>query len=287
MTERPGGRMSCVLFGAVAALSAPMAAQAYHTVSAARVAMGEEDLRVNVTFAAGELRLLPGDGRTLYQGELYFDNQKFRPVTEYDVRTRTLRFGISSRSAARGDIERPQRMELALAPQVPIDLATTLGAAEAEFELGGLSLKSVTINSGAAAAHLYFSSPNRIRCSALHLKTGAAEFRAERLGNARCESMVFTGGVGDVTLDFTGEWGDSPQIHEVGIKLGLGQLTLRLPRSVGIAIEVDRFLATFDHAGMTKVGSNYLSRGYDSASTKLHITLKAILGDIDIDWVER
>ncbi len=90
-----------------------------------------------------------------------------------------------------------------------------------------------------------------------------------------------------MTLDFTGDWTNGYSIHEADIKLGLGQLTLRLPKDVGIAIEVDRFLASFDRVGLTKAGSSYLSIGYDSANTKLHITLKAVLGDIDIEWVER
>jgi hypothetical protein len=268
---------------------APTLGQSYRTVSATRVAMGEEHLEVIVTFAAGVLRVMPGDGRTLYQGEVYFDDQKFRPVTEYNDQTQSLRFGIDTRdgTAKVGKIERPQRLDLALAPQVPTDFTASLGAVEAELELGGLSLESIAINSGAAAAHVYFSSPNRIACTTLHLMTGAAEFRAVRLGNARCRRLVFAGGVGDVTLDFTGEWMAQRPIHEADIKLGLGQLTLRLPRTIGIAIEVDRFLATFERSGLTKVGSSYLSHGYDSASTKLHITLKAVLGDIDIEWVER
>ncbi|UCG85330.1 MAG: hypothetical protein JSW71_15530 [Gemmatimonadota bacterium] len=290
MTNRATTRwLLCVLSVAVAVPPAPTLAQSYRTVSATRVAMGEEYLRVGVTFAAGVLRVMPGDGRTLYQGEIVFDDQKFRPVTDYDARTQSLRFGIERRDGVTkvGKIERPQRLDLSLAPNVPTDLTTSLGAAEAELELGGLSLKSLDINSGAAAAHVHFSSPNRIACSTLHLKTGAAEFRAERLGNARCERVVFVGGVGDVTLDFTGQWADRRAICEADIKLGLGQLTLRLPKTVGVAIEIDRFLATFERAGLTKVGSSYVSYGYDLASTKLHITLKAVLGDIDIEWVER
>ena len=262
--------------------------QSYRTVTATRVAMGEEWLRVNVEFAAGILRLLPGDGRTLYQGELYYDDDKFRPVTDYDAATHSLRFGIESREEGfkHSKLEHPQRLELALAPQVATDITVSLGAAEAELELGGLSLTSIEINSAAAKARVAFGQPNRVECSGLHLRTGAAEFRAEQLGNAHCKRIVFAGGVGDVTLDFTGDWANGYGIHEADIRLGLGQLTLRLPKDVGIAIEVDRFLASFDRVGLTKAGSSYLSNGYDSADTKLHITLKAVLGDIDIEWVE-
>jgi hypothetical protein len=288
VTHRAARWLVGVLCGPVVALPSATLAQSYSTVSAARMAMGEQHLQVDITFAAGIMRVMPGDGRTLYRGEIHFDDQKFRSLTEYDPQTQSLRFGIDPRegTAKVGKLEHPQELHLSLAPQVPTNLAASLGAAEAEFELGDLSLESIVINSGAAATHVYFSSPNRIRCSTLHLKTGAAEFRAERLGNARCQHIVFTGGVGDVTLDFTGEWTYQRTTYEADIKLGLGQLTLRLPKNLGIAIEVDRFLATFERARLTKMGSSYLSYGYDAASTKLHITLKAVLGDIDIEWVE-
>jgi hypothetical protein len=162
-----------------------------------------------------------------------------------------------------------------------------LEAAEAEIELGDLSLTSVEINSGAAHAWVDFSQPNRIECSELALKTGAAELRVESLGNSRCAQIHFTGGVGDVTLDFTGDWSGETAVYKAGLKLGLGQLTLRLPRDLGVAIEVDRFLASFDRTGFNRVGSSYLSREYDSADIKLHIALRAVLGDIDVEWIER
>jgi len=278
-----------VLLGMCVLSPAPATTQSYRTVTATRVAMGEESLRLNVEFAAGILRLGPGDGRTLYQAELYYDHDKFRPVTDYDAATHSLRFGIESRGEGfkHNKLEHPQRLELTLAPQIPTHLTASLAAAEAEFELGGLSLTSIEINSAAAKARVAFGQPNRVECSELHMQTGAAEFHAEQLGNARCERIVFAGGVGDVTLDFTGDWADGYGIHEADIKLGLGQLTLRLPKDVGVAIEVDRFLASFDRVGLTKVGSSYLSDRYDDDDTKLHIILKTVLGDIDIEWVER
>ena len=280
---------SVVFLGAALFTPAILSAQSYRSVSASRLVMGEKSLRVDIEFAAGKLRVTPGDGRTLYQGEIFYDEGKFQSITDYDARTHTLHFGLKTRegSGKLGRLEHPQRLDLSLAPQVPTALTTSLGAAEAEIELGGLSLTSVEINSGAAQALVNFSQPNRVDCSALSLGTGAAELRVESLGNARCEKIRFAGGVGDVTLDFTGEWSEETAIYQADIKLGLGQLTLRFPKNIGVAIEVDRFLASFDRAGLSKAGSSYLSHGYDAAKIKLHIALKAVLGDIDIEWVER
>ncbi|MFQ5703529.1 MAG: toast rack family protein [Gemmatimonadales bacterium] len=280
-------RVAAICAGCVLLVNGTLAAQSFRTVTAARLTGDGESLRVNVEFAAGVLRLMPGDSRTLYRGEIYYNEEKYRPVTRYRSRQHSLTFGLKSRS---GDIrvrkiKSEQRLDLALAPQVPTRLTINIGAAEAHVELGDLSITDATIKSGAAKTTVGFDRPNRTECSRLEISAGAAEFRAAHLGNARCKHVMFDGGVGDVTLDFTGV--DLPRNMEAQVKLGLGQLTLRLPENLGVSIEMNRFLASFDDSGFDKRGSDYVSHNYDAALSKLHISIKAVLGDIDVEWVGR
>jgi len=288
MSPFTGGRTIFVLGCLCTLAQTSLHGQSFRTVSATRVASGETSLNVRIEFAAGKLHLKPGDGRMLYQGEIYYDDDRFDSNTDYDPDRRMLDFGLDTRDGGMrlGSLETPQRMDLALSPHIPTRLTIELGAVEASIELGGMTISAVDLTIGAAKAHLSFSEPNRGDCRTLDLTVAAAEFHAERLANSRCETISFEGGVGDITLDFTGDW-----VHgvtrEAEIELGLGQLTLRLPRSLGVAIEVDRFLASFDRAGFRKSGSRYVSEGYEAASKKLVVSIKAVLGDIDIDWVER
>ncbi len=263
-------------------------AQSYRTVTATRTVNAEDSLHVRVTFVAGRLRIAPSDGRSLYQGELYYDEDKFRPDVDYDADDWQLEFGLEARRGGFrfGRIERPQRLDLALAPQIPLRMEIKLGAAEANVELGGMSLVSATIGSGASETQVTFSRPNRVQCRWLILEAGVAEFRATDLGNSRCEQISFEGGVGDVTLDFGGDWSGDANVN-VDVRLGLGQLTLRLPRGVGIAIDVERFLASFNHSELQKRGDRYVTEEYDGASARLDISIKAALGDIDVQWIER
>ncbi len=260
-------------------------AQSFRTVTATRLTQNEESLRVNVEFAAGILQLVPGDGRTLYQGEIYYDEDKYRPVTRY--RPGSLNFSLKSRgdNIRLGKLKTAQRLDLSLAPQVPTRLTMSMGAAEAHIELGGLSITHASIKVGAAKVTVGFSRPNRTPCSELTMNAGAAEFHAEHLGNSRCKRIVFEGGVGDVTLDFTGS--ELADDTEAQIKLGLGQLVLRLPEDLGVTVDVSRFLASFDDSGFEKRGSGYVSRNYGGARSRLHISIKAVLGDIDVELVGR
>lgn len=277
-----------LLAGVCTLLVGGLHAQSFRTISATRLARNEQSLRVRVEFAAGMLSLKPGDSRTLYQGEIYYDEDSFDASTDYEPDRRALYFGLDNREGEfrLGRLEEPQRLDLELNPHIPIRLVLELGAVEAEIELGGMTISDLDLSTGAAETSLSFSEPNRGECRSLDLTVAAAEFHGRKLANSRCETINFEGGVGDITLDFSGDWTNATTT-DAEIRLGLGQLTLRLPRNLGVALEVDRFLASFDRAGFRKRGSRYVSEGYESTTKKLTVYIKAVLGDIDIDWVGR
>jgi predicted membrane protein len=112
---------------------------------------------------------------------------------------------------------------------------------------------------------------------------GAARFEAEGLGNLNCEDLSFSGGVGDVALDFTGNWRTD---GTVDIDMGLGSLTLRLPKGLGVSVHKSSVLASFDSQGLIKRGQVYYSEGFDKADRKLNINIDAALGSIKVLWVE-
>ncbi len=263
-------------------------AQSFRTVTASRIHADEESLHVELQFGAGELAVERGNGRALYRTSLRYLEEKFRPITRYDERGRRLRVGIEPRKGSLniGTLKTPQRLELFLSPSVPLDLNADVGAAEATLELGGLSIAAIDIKAGAADATVSFDRPNLITCRTLAIKTGAAEFRALGLGNSRCARLTFAGGAGDITLDFTGEWNEAATM-EADVKLTFGALQLRFPRHVGVTVTVDRLLASFDGSSFTRRGSQYVSEGFESARATMNLSLKAVVGDIDVVWVER
>ena len=63
----------------------------------------------------------------------------------------------------------------------------------------------------------------------------------------------------------------------------LGSMTLRLPREVGIRIELDRALAGFEHEGMYKRGGNvWVSDNWDTAERRLRIKAETAFGKFRI-----
>ncbi|MEE8117627.1 MAG: hypothetical protein V3T28_11005 [Gemmatimonadales bacterium] len=280
-------RRSLFLAAGVAVVAAQMAsAQSYRTLVESRNVTDETTLRVNIEFVIGEFLLGPARNDVLYRMALVYDEDRFEPdVSFHDGRDR-LDIGFSwTHGTGLHDTDKlHQRLDLALSPDVPLDLRITFGAAAGDIELGGLSLTEAVIKTGASQSTIRFSEPNRITCERLVFQVGAAQFEALQLGNSRCRSIELNGAVGKMLLDFTGEWSDAVTTH-AQIKMGLGKLLLRLPESLGVRLDVDRFLVGLDRSGFLERGGAYYSTSYDTAARKLTIEIQAALGTIEIDWV--
>ncbi len=274
---------------AVAALWAvtSASAQTLRTLTSARQLHGESQLNVEVNYAVGELTLAPAAAGDLYRMELKYDEDKFVPVREYDPDGAALRLGLRSlrdHTSLRGrhNDETPS-LDVALTGEVPLTLRVQVGAAEANVELGGLQLRRLAYKTGASESHVRFSRPNTADCEAMVFEVGAAEFTASDLGNANCRRLSFHGGVGDVTLDFSGQWRVSANAD---VKVGLGSLKLEIPRDLGVAITLNRFLASFDQEGFTKRGGVWYSDNYNTARTRLTLYVSTSFGGVDVQWVD-
>jgi len=280
-------RSTSLLFAAAfVAAAPPLGAQTWRTLTSARQYHGEDSLAVSVTYAAGEFRLGPGEPGSLYRMELRYDEDRFTPVRVYDPEGPRLTLGVRGPargvSFASGRGGGPaQSLDVFLSPEVPLRLNLELGAVRSWVDLGGLALRSVRYRTGASETELRFSRPNPERCDLLVLEAGAAGFRAFSIGNANCRQVRFSGGMGEVSLDFSGSWQGE---MSADLDVAVGSFTLMLPRDAGIAIRVSRFLASFDKTGFVRRGDTYYSSRYDSARRHLTIGIRAIFGGVDVVW---
>jgi hypothetical protein len=265
----------------------PRVNPAWRTVTATQGLRGEHSMTINVQYGAGRFHLTPGTGDELYRMQLRYDENTFMPVREYDAATQTLRLGVKGRSGGRIRVrsrhnDAPPSMDLALTPSIPLTLNLEMGAVEADADLGGLNLRHVTFRTGASESHLRYTRPNAAPCEELTIEAGAAELHAEQLANANCARVSFNGGVGEVTLDFSGTWRRSMTAN---INVGVGSLKLRLPRVVGVSVQLNRFLASFDAAGFEKHGDTYVTTNFEGARYRLVMNVNASIGGVDVEWI--
>lgn len=258
--------------------------QDWRTTTIMRQATTEQSLDVEVGYGAGRLEIEPARGRMLYQASVRYDARTFRPMTSYaDGR---LRIGLDthrSLSLPRDGDADGGRMTLRLGRGVPLDLDLEFGAAQAEIELGGLSMRSLHLATGASETRVRFSEPNPIALERIEFDMGAADFSARGLGHANAREIRLNGGVADMELDFSGAWRGDTNLE---IDFGLGSLTLRIPREVGVRVEKETLLAGFTAPRMSRRGDAYYSDNWDSAQRHLTVRIDGAFGDITLDWID-
>ncbi len=279
------------VFAAAAALlsvvAMPASAQTYQQLTSARRATSEQSLGVKVEFAVGRFRLQAASQGQLYRADLLYDADKFTPTVTYDPATHELDASIDG-SDHGGDVHyrngSKQHLYLDLDPDVPLALDLEFGAALATMDLGGLTLSSVQIQTGASADTLRVSSPTKGTCSSFTIKVGAAEFHGDRLGNLQCDNLSVETGVGSVDLDLSGSWPNGTS-RSLSVKAGFAKVSIALPRGVGVRLHEERFLSATDRPGFTKRGSDYYSAGYDSAAAHLDLNVTTTMGVMELRWV--
>lgn len=273
---------------ALSLIAGSASAQGMRAFTTFRQLHGETRLQATLDYRAGGLRVAPGRATELYRMDASYDEERYLPTSDFDAATGAVSLGI--RPAGEGGLrvvsERQLRQDanVAFSPAVDLDLDITLGAVDADLDLGGLSLTELTMQAGASQAVIRFSQPNRTRCRFVEVTAGAAEVTMLGLGNSRCDRIDFEGGMGKVMLDFDGAWTSSAQ---AAVKMAMGELTLRLPRRVGVRLTLDRFLASFDPAGLVRAGNGFESPGYDRAERRLDIDVTTAVGGVRVEWVDQ
>ena len=262
-------------------------AQTMRPFSTFRQLHGETRLTARVEYGAGSIRVEPGPPGELYRMNLTYDADRFVPVSDFDASSRVVDLGLSARGEAGVRVVSRQQLQqaavLSFSPRVDLDLELSLGAAAADLELGGLRISELDLKTGASQATVRFSRPNPARCRRASFSAGAAGVEVLGLGNSRCDEIAFEGGVGKVLLGFDGATSSSARVL---VKMTVGGITLRLPRTAGVRITMDKFLSSFEPAGLIRRGNAFVSPNYDGAKRRLDFDLTTAMGGVELEWAD-
>lgn len=269
------------MLGAVllASASLPAHAQDIKTVSQSRAISGQENLDVQITYGAGILSVGPAERGILYAIDLRYDERQLEPVTRFS--DNRLEVGVETRGR-NVDLENEDdgRLDLKLAPGLPMDLRLEFGAGRATVDLGGLALRDLDIETGASESRIDVSRPNPQVLRRAEFNVGAADFEATNLANLNLEELVVNAGVGRVALDFSGTL---RRDLSVDVDMGLGALELLMPEGVGVRIEKSSFLTSFNADGFDRRDGVYYSANWDSATRRITVDVSAAFGSITVE----
>lgn len=224
-------------------------------------APGGEGTRLAISFGGGDLTLAPG-AQQLVEGTATYNLSDLKPqVITQDSRIEIKQGDLRTVLNPSG-IKNDWNFKLGGAV---MDLSVSAGAYKGVYELGGLSLTSLTIKDGASTVDLAFSAPNRADMTLLRYETGASTVKLRGLANANFNTMVFNGGAGDYTLDFSGSL---QRAATITISTGISNLILVVPPAVQANATVEGGASNVSAgSGWTQTGSSYSQTGSGPALT--------------------
>ena len=270
----------------VAMATSHASAQSWRTLDVSRQLADSTSATVRVVYGTGGIGIRGTSSPLLYHMQLRYDATRTQPRHAFDVRSRKLDIGVQSselRFSERKD-GGSGHLQLELSRSVPLDVDLDLGAVEADLDLTGLRLAKFKLESGASDAKLRFDSLNSVPMSELEVSLGAASFRGDRLANANAKEIRVEAGVGNVELDFSGQW---TRDIDLRIEVTLGLVTIHVPADVGVRLSLEKMLTSFEHEGLIQRDGAWVSRNWDSAPHKLRVNAETTFGKLTIDRTGR
>ena len=232
-----------------------------------------DDTSLTISFGAGRLTLSPG-AEELVDGTVVYNIDDLKPEIIENGDSIEIKQGDFNGLPLFDDITNEWDLQLG---DAPLDLTVQAGAYEGNLELGGLSLKNLTVRDGAAHVDLSFTEPNQAEMSMLRYQTGASEVKLTGLANANFSTLAFSGGAGNYTLDFSGEL---QRDAAVTVESGFGNLSLIIPEGVDAVVTVESAAVNINHdSGWAQNGQKYTQRGSGSTLT---ILVKMAAGNLVI-----
>jgi len=239
--------------------------------------------RVQILFGGGEFRLEPG-ATGLLDGEFTYNVHDWAPRlesrTQGGVQIVTLRPQNEIRWGGWDAQDVRNEWEVKLNREAPLDLELSLGAFQGSMDLGGLRLRGLTLNAGACDGDVAFSAPNPETIDDLEVMAGAARLSLTGLGNAGFRSMTFRGGAGDFELSFDGAFKGQSTVY---VESGMSKVVIRVPREVGVRVELEGGLSSTRLTGFSQSGNVFTNSSYGQASDQLIISVKMGMGELVLE----
>ena len=234
-----------------------------------------ESAAVEIIFGAGELDVEAGASDQLFSGDFRYNVAEWEPEVAYEDGVLTIEQGSTDAEWGVPSGSTRNEWKLTFSPEIPLEMEVKVGAGKGDLDFTGLQLTGLDLDLGAGDFELLFDEPNEAEMDRFVLNAGASRLEVFGLGYASPEEIVVQGGVGDITLDFTGTWSRSADVR---ITAGVGAVTLHLPDDVGVRVEVEGGLSSVDASGLDREGDAYVNDAFGEAEVELRIHVTTGIG---------
>ena len=135
-----------------------------------------------------------------------------------------------------GDGNRP-RLTVTIPRGMPLDLDLNTSMGRSQVDLGGLTLREVSVNAAMGEHHLDFQEPVLEGVRELRLSNSMGNLTVENLGNARANTVTASGSMGNFVANLGGAWTPASEVN-LNFEQSMGELTLRVPSHVRLEADV-------------------------------------------------
>jgi hypothetical protein len=241
------------------------------------VASAEAEIRLG----AGELLLTAGEEELLFSGDFRTNVADWAPEVTWNGGILRVAQGDDEGFPNSNGVE--NEWELRFSPDVVWDMDLEIGASDGELDFTGLPLSRLHLDTGASNTEVNFGEPNTAEMDELRIRAGATSLEVEGIGNASPEEVRVEGGVGDLRLNFSGEWRNSATVR---VTTGAGSLVLRFPEGVGVRVETESGISSINTEGeWTRSGDAYVNEAYGDAEIELIVDLSVGVGSVELETV--
>lgn len=241
---------------------------------AADVPVSGQPTELSIEMGSGELEIT-GGGAGLVDGSVRYNVEKWQPAVTTDGSR------VEIIQGSEGSIDIPDRnvineWNLHLG-NTPIDLQIKAGAYQGTLDLSGVPITNLRVSDGASRATVKFDSLNPARMEQLTYKTGASQVDLEGLGNANATKILFEGGAGSYTLDFSG---DLQQDLSVRLSAGISNVRINVPENARVRVEIGGGLSNVSVGGTWTTNGDVYER--NGSGPLIDIKIDMGLGNLEL-----
>ncbi len=174
------------------------------------------------------------------------------------------------------------RIEVELPIDPVIDLRTEVKAGEVDLNIGDLHIENFILKNWAGEVKVNFERPNLTKMNIFDVSVKVGEMQLLNLGNANFEEGDINGGIGEMTVDFTGT---AFQRSMARVDLDVGETTIVLPREAGAKLKVSKFsfLSSVEYPNwFEKRGKYYYSDNYEETDRSIFLMISSGIGELKI-----
>ena len=262
----------------------------------------QEGGRIERSFSAEKGRMfktrVEGDaGRVTIRGSdrpeegsvsVHYKEDAFQVQVDLDEKNRELRIRLDKRDWLEGfDQDAETALSIALPKAAENLLEVDLKAGGLKLDLTDVRVRDLELRGWVGEMDVNFGVPNRSVIDELEITLHVGKASLRNLGNANFEEAEINSDVGTLFVDFSGH---IRRDGRVKIDTDVGQLTLLLPRKVGVELSVSntQFLSRVKLPDelRRRSGRIYYSPNYEIAPHRLSLNLQAGVGSVEIKWAE-